>query len=603
MSYEKGKNSYCVFDFKSSAENNYDIANCDAEWIFFGKSDWVDDHALQNTLTKLDMEEYAGCIFSGDANHSVTDGVSVLSFFRENIAGFVFRKSALVRTGKFNEFIGDGADLEFLCRLADVVRVCWLPEREIYSGETGLNREKERSDSRELCETLAYLSCRYRNSEQMETGFDEILTIIVNDLKNRGMLQDYMDLLQKFTQNAEIYRRVIRNTAPIYIITGDDTAYGVLKDFAVQLAEAFVRQGQAVITTDGRHVPYSGVEDIEGRPLKALVGFQAPALFNDYFKGYEAPKCQFWFDDPVFFDDVFQQIEGDDRYFILCQDGYHAQHLREHYHIRNAVHFPPGGCAEAPKNVTDRDLDLVFIGTYSDPKDYYSGEEEREGFAGAYIDYMLEHPDRSYEQGVRELLAAKGIDNLSQDEYMHLLWSLANEYRYIRACFRKKVIEEIAGSGLKLHVYGESWKRYAGKGKENLILHSSLDPEGVKKVLNRAKISLNIMSWHKDGWTERVIESMLSGCVCVTDQTRCMIDKFGSQSRLDDAKEKLDGELTAAGIVRFELEEAAHLPKVIERLLEDDSLREAVARNGYEYASKNETWDVRARDMLKMLEE
>ena len=576
----------------------------------------------------------------------ITSGIQMLDHFDKTIEGLLIKRSTFINTGCFHEMLTCGGNLEFCCRAADAGTILVIPSGHLYliPSEQSLVIPDERSSvirNEQLpvipnpCEgslssvnhttegddhsdgkpdeidvfdkademidflldnayirALAYICCRYQIIDPAPDGYEQALNRVLQKLISCGVINRFAEMLSEFVSDTDLFDKWVRNTAPVYIITGDDTAYGVLKDFALKLAEAFGAMGQAVITKDGSYQPYSGIQDIEGRPLKALIGFQAPILFDDFFKSYAAPKLQFWFDDPVFFDDIFQQIEKDDSYYILCQDGYHAEHLKEHYHIRNAIHFPPGGIKTDKPSFDDRQLDVVFIGTYTDPDEicpsYYmkrskGAESDPEDFRIEYIDHMITHPGLTYEQGVRALLHEKNIE-LPEEKYMQLLWSLADAFRYVRACFRSAVIETVLAEGIKLHVYSDSWKKYDKKGKENLILHPSVNPEESLDILSRAKVSLNIMSWHKDGMTERITNTMLRGAVCVSDETKYLKEHFDNNS-----------------IMLYSLSSLDRLPGMIKNLLSDETLSRRITENAWQKATESDTWEKKAEKILTRL--
>ncbi len=579
-------------DYYSADYKNHIISECTDEWICFALESGFDEtqkqDAFKDCLEEITAEGKDDIVVIGSGNTMpLKSGVDLLRIWERDVYAILFRKSLLVRSGRFHELLDEGNILEFIARAADHGSASWISNTDFFKSigvkTLKITQEYERS----LMKTVAYLCCRYQKEVNMHTGFEEALASLVSKLQQKELLDEFLHWLKRFTGDLSLYEKYVRNTAPIFIITGDDTAYGVMKDFAISLSEVFVKQGQAVITTDGRYVPYQGVEDVDGKDLKALIGFQAPALFNPYFQSYAAPKFQFWFDDPVFFDDVFQQIEGDDSYYLLCQDGYHAEHFRKHYHLKNAIQFPPGGIDEGEPDYENRDLDIVFIGTYSDPEVYRknnaSQSKEERDFSGAYVKYMLEHSELTYEQGVQGLLNQRGI-TLSEPDYEKLIWSLGSEYRYIRSIFRQRVIESIAESGIQLHVYGECWNSYQGKGKENLILHPAIKPNETKEILRRTKISLNIMSWHKDGMTERVIESMLAGAVCVTDETKYIREQG-----------------CPAGL--FQLNALGELPVLLMKILAETSYRIELAKKAYTYAKETHCWDERAEEILRIVSE
>lgn len=70
--------------------------------------------------------------------------------------------------------------------------------------------------------------------------------------------------------------------------------------------------------------------------------------------------------------------------------------------------------------------------------------------------------------------------------------------------YREKVVEILLKSGLKLHVYGDSWKNSPFYAHSGLCIHPEVNAEQGIEVLQNSKISLNVMAWHKDGFTERI---------------------------------------------------------------------------------------------------
>jgi len=181
--------------------------------------------------------------------------------------------------------------------------------------------------------TYAYVITKYmyllRKSGQLENVLDNMTSYAADT--------DYVDLfnayVMDFLNNSQLFRKIEADTAPFYIIMGDDICYGVLKRFAICLTKEFIRNGQAVITTDGSYGKKTGLECIEKQTLKGIVGFQAPVLFREYFKNIKAPKYVFWFDHPMYFRDMMGKI--DNSYYMLCQDEYYAEFMRKYYHIHN----------------------------------------------------------------------------------------------------------------------------------------------------------------------------------------------------------------------------------------------------------------------------
>ena len=152
--------------------------------------------------------------------------------------------------------------------------------------------------------------------------------------------------------------------------------------------------------------------------------------------------------------------------------------------------------------------------------------------------------------------------------------------------FRNAVVSAVLEAGFSLHVYGESWRDYQGPGRDNLVIHPYVTVEESLEELSKARIGLNIMSWHKAGMTERIANIMLSGAVCLTEETEYLRD------HMQEGRE----------LVCFELNRLEELPGKIRNLLEHPELREEIAANAYRRASAEYTWERRARELIALSE-
>ena len=86
------------------------------------------------------------------------------------------------------------------------------------------------------------------------------------------------------------------------------------------------------------------------------------------------------------------------------------------------------------------------------------------------------------------------------------------------------------------------------------------------KVWQQSRLSLNIMSWHKGGFTERMANIMLCRAVLVTDYTTYLDGKF------EHGKDALI----------FRLDALEELPKMIKERLNQPKKLEKIAQSGFE---------------------
>ena len=102
-------------------------------------------------------------------------------------------------------------------------------------------------------------------------------------------------------------------------------------------------------------------------------------------------------------------------------------------------------------------------------------------------------------------------------------------------------------------------------------------------MYENSKISLNFMTWHKAGLTERMANIMLAGAVLLTDFT----DGFSEGAGED--------------FVDFKLSAIDSLPEKIKELLKNESLLNKIALNGKKRAISSMTWDKRAEELLELI--
>ena len=102
------------------------------------------------------------------------------------------------------------------------------------------------------------------------------------------------------------------------------------------------------------------------------------------------------------------------------------------------------------------------------------------------------------------------------------------------------------------------------------------------KELSGAKASLNIMAWHKDGFTERIANSMLCKSLVITDRSTCL------------EKQYRDGE----ELLLFDLTDLRSLPERVRDHLTNDRKREQILENAYTRAVAEDTWRTRAELFL-----
>ena len=556
--------------YESVEEKNRFIRHSDTEWIGFVDGEVADEEEVCSILEENPfLMDYDAILFGDHVPEGECSHLDMLAHPKCLVFTLFFRKSLLVNTGSYHRLLPGNVNYEFVLRLAEKGRLYVVPC----------------SAGKEVAFhplTMAYILRRYMESLKEHDILEQIFLGFVQAAKAAGQMAEFQNNMNLLLEDSVMYERLVADTAPCMIMVSDDIAYyGVVDGFANRLADALVGMGQAVITTNDKYGNYSNVpaDVLLNRIYKAVIGFQAPALQADTFRNLKGKKYQFWLDDPMFFGEFFRNTPKETN--ILCQDSNYAEYLRKHFQLENAKQFPPAG-VEINNTYQERIYDLVFIGRYIIlPKADYDTP-----FKQSFYQYMIQHPRATVEQGIRYLWNEQGIP-YDEALFMQKVEEMKPVCHDLLQMYRHRIVEAILEGGISLHVFGDSWKEYRGRGEENLIIHPKVMVEESLQIWSQAKIGLNIMNGHKAGMTERIANIMLCGACCVSDETGYLNQHF------------FDGE----DIVLYQADALDELVGKIQYLLQHDDVREEIAQAGQKKAKREHTWIKRAEDLMEMINE
>lgn len=281
---------------------------------------------------------------------------------------------------------------------------------------------------------------------------------------------------------------------------------------------------------------------------------------------------------------------GDWAVVFVC-DKRHEAYIRRYCPNIKYVKYIPLSGETSGKYIPykERSRDIVFTGSYKTPQEIYRNifacHEELHPIAGYMAESIIKYPEQDLEMCLRNCLT--NFDAELPDEKFHeLMNGFCEVDAYARSYYRDKMIRTLVEHGLQVHVFGNGWENFEGKGKENLIIEKG-NFYVARKAVADAKISINIMPWFKDGFQERIAAAMLSGTVAVTDESMYIQENFA------DGKE----------LVLYSLKELEKLPEKVGWLLEHPDEAEQIAQTGKIRAEKGMTWQHRTFEMLQYIQE
>lgn len=397
---------------------------------------------------------------------------------------------------------------------------------------------------------------------------------------------------------------------PILIYKESPVCYNVLNHFADQLGNAFIQMGETVEYYNAMEQKEAGLAAYAGREYKAVIGFQsylfdiylpkAGVYLHDLIKG---PKINFQFDHPIWMKQHYVRMPQN--CYIATHDRNYAAFIEKYYpRINGTIIATPGGCkrklsgeaAALEEKVVEIDriweqkkYGITFVGTYANYRNYLpiirGSEKMVKQIAAHFLFYMKLHPDITAESALEASLMADGI-RLSQEDFLEVLDGVKPMIYCIMSYYREKVVEAILAEGIELEVYGDSWRQSPFSNYPGLHIHPEVTVEESLMVMEESRISLNVMAWHKDGFTERIANSMLNNSVVLTDKSTFLQENF------------TDGE----DILLYDLQHLDRMTKTIKRYLDEPgNALKKIAAKAYDKAEEKYTWKQTAEELLRKL--
>lgn len=448
----------------------------------------------------------------------------------------------------------------------------------------------------EFC-TDCYVAGKY-SKELMENDlFNPVVQTLLGCIPSLPNPKEGTLWLEKMLSHGPEFYEIDDDTRPILIYRGDDTCYNQLNVFADELTEALVSCKQRVEVFDVSKENIVPLTRYTGMRFKAIIGIQT-YLFSIKMKDKTTnlhdliigPKFNMIFDHPVLLKKHIKA--GPKDYYLLVHDRNYMRFAKKYYTgVKDCFFLSPGGIPSLNIGAnTEKKYDISFIGTYYNYRGIILNikkmDKKTRYIANRFLMEMHYNVNLPAEEALAAVLNHYGI-HLSDEEFLELLFDLRYAFFGIMYYYREKVIRTLLNGGVEIHVYGDSWKSSPFSGHPLLKIHPAVTGDDALKVMAKSRISLNIMAWHKDGFTERIANSMLNGSVVVSDLSTQLTELF------------VNGE----DLVLFDLNNLEKLPETMKELLSSKEALSTISARGYETASKNHLWKNRAKHFLELLDE
>lgn len=508
---------------------------------------------------------------------------------------FCIPKKILNETGRKNDRLQAKRMYELLLRIADAYSIqieeCKETEDEMGDQYEVMSSNEPVSASEaewEQIRTDCYVAARYKDKLLQASCFESVVESILEESIGRGLQQKTVAFLEKMLIHAEEYDQIADATCPVLIYKGEGICHNVLNVFAEQFGAALELQGQRVEFFDVEEEGVQGLRRYIGKHYRAIIGMQT-YLFNIKMKDGKtylhdkiyAPKYNCIFDHPIWVKKHL--IDTPQNFFILTHDKSYIDFAKQYYK-KKAYLFPPAGVL-MEEYIGEKIYDLSFVGTYGDYWNevcliHQMGREQR-FLANRFLLIMRKEPDLPAEKAFLQALTYYNR-KVSEKQFLELFYQLRRVVYCVMHYYRYRVIKTLLEGGIQVDVFGYSWNQCPLRRYANLKCHPDVTIKESMRVFQQSKLSLNIMSWHKGGFTERMANILLCRTVLVTDATTYLDGRF------EPGKD----------IIAFHLEQVKQLPQCLKNYLEDEENREKIAECGWEKAVNNHTWERRAQSFL-----
>jgi len=241
-----------------------------------------------------------------------------------------------------------------------------------------------------------------------------------------------------------------------------------------------------------------------------------------------------------------------------------------------------------------RSMDLVLMATFID----YEGRRSTwsEHFDQPMVNVLNQAVELIFAGESLALIEAFQLsynDALKRGEelYIHpqiIQSALESLELYVRGRDRADLVRAI--TQLPIHIYEGSidslgWKEYLNK-QSNIIYHPPVSFEESLKVFSKAKIVLNSSPHTRHGASERVFNALARGAVPLTNYNDYMSSVFAAEKE----------------ILFFENKHLDLLEPLLEKYLDDNVLRNAIAKAGQKKVLQHHGWDNRVDLLINYLD-
>lgn len=365
--------------------------------------------------------------------------------------------------------------------------------------------------------------------------------------------------------------------------------------FAHQLGAAFEELGFEVQVCEfTREDDFDKIlAPLTGKKYRAIFDFNSllPRLEMEdgtpFMEQLDGPFFDYVLDHPLFHYNALVR-SGKNFHAIVLDEG-QREYVRTYHPHLAGVHMLPLGATEAlfegTKNPADK---ILFMGTYDNPDSVYelvtSSPEPLQTFMKNLIEQRLADPCLPMEEAFRRYLKEEDME-LDDGNFSLFMNAMYPVDAYIRDYFRKAAIDELLAKKIPVLAVGEGWHKYTFANETYLTKGKSVLFELSFEKIAREQLLLNVSPIFNRGLHDRILAGMANKTVVLTDENPYLRTRFKDREN----------------IALYSLKNMESLSELAGELMENSSLREHIAEQGYQEFAANHTWSERAKTILSWM--
>lgn len=378
--------------------------------------------------------------------------------------------------------------------------------------------------------------------------------------------------------------------------------YDTMDLFSTSLGSAYEKMGyETIFLPIQEESEYKKIlKQIDPNEIVAMVTFNNLAYrieleeHINFWEKYQIPYVDILMDHPFHYKEKLRQLPN--TAIVLCTDRNHVAFLKKYEPILKCVAFlPHAGTKESitKRKLMDREMEVLYAGSLPFvnaslmvPDLSLEDRFDAIDMSKYVLDTLIEHSNQTTEEAICAYLEEKKLF-FSTEETYDIIYKMRFLDSYATSYFREWTIRVLVEAGIDVFVYGSGWEICEWIDNPHFHWMGKVLAQDILPLMEEAKIVLSTQTWYKDGAHDRIFNGMLQRACVLTDTSKYLLEEFKDQK----------------DIVFFEREKINELPKIVERLKNDPENMQKIADQGYESAKKKHSWEIRAKQILAMIDQ